>query len=261
MDTWITKELIVSKLNLVCYVAPGNGLIVHRNRPSHGFAIKANGSNHYRFSDGTTLTVNPGDIIYLPKYSNYTVSALESGDCYAINFDLIEDLVNTPFVFTPKSFSSLLEKFKQAEHAWTKRKSGYSEQCLSLLYSILSVLKQEFSEQNTPSSGATTIQPAVKYINEHYYFGEEIRISELAELCGISQPYLRRLFQTLYHTTPTAYINQLRLVRAAELIDSGMYSVHDAAELSGFLDDSYFSRAFKKAYGMSPIQYKRRTVR
>ena len=260
MDFWLTKDLIVNKLNLVCYVAPGTSKVVHKNRPSHGFAIKTNGSNHYLFSDGTILTTNPGDIIYLPKYSNYTVTDLEKGDCYAINFDLMEDLVNTPFVFTPKNFQALLEKFKQAEHAWIKRKSGYTEQCLSLLYSILSVVKQEFSERYTPSSAAAIIQPAVTYINEHYYFSEEIRIADLADLCGISQPYLRRLFQSLYHTTPTAYINQLRLVRAAELIDSGMYSVHDAAELSGFLDDSYFSRTFKKAYGMSPSQYKHRTV-
>ncbi|MBQ8232699.1 MAG: helix-turn-helix domain-containing protein [Lachnospiraceae bacterium] len=48
------------------------------------------------------------------------------------------------------------------------------------------------------------------------------------------------------------YINNLKISRAKELLSSGMYTVTQAAEMSGYTDVSHFSREFKKATGAAP---------
>ena len=52
------------------------------------------------------------------------------------------------------------------------------------------------------------------------------------------------------------YIRNMRIKYAAELISSGLYSVTDAAMMSGFNDVAYFSREFKKVLGVTPRDYK-----
>ena len=96
--------------------------------------------------------------------------------------------------------------------------------------------------------------PGVEYINLHYC-EENISIAHLAELCGISETYFRRIFHNAYMISPVKYINNMKLKRSEELLKSGMYSVSEAAGLSGFQNDSYFSREFKKAFGITPSDY------
>lgn len=258
MESLFSREFIPNKIVLACFVPKGTGAAVHRNRPSHGFAICTEGCPIYCFSDGTVLSSEPGKLIYLPKYSNYTVKSSPYSSSYAINFDFPDDRFHDPILFDLQN-SSILRYFQTAEQVWKKRTTGYLEQCFSSLYAIAAILHDELDSEYIPSSRAALIQPAITYINSHYAEGV-ISIPEISEVCGISPQYLRRLFQAVYGTSPVDYIRQLRLNRAAELIDSGLYTIHDAAALSGFLDDSYFSREFRKAYGQSPTEYKNRTA-
>ena len=71
----------------------------------------------------------------------------------------------------------------------------------------------------------------------------------------MSEVYLRRLFQSVYGMPPLKFINSLKLSRAEELLRTGECSVTDVAYLSGFFDESYFSREFKKRYGVCPRDY------
>ena len=93
------------------------------------------------------------------------------------------------------------------------------------------------------------IAPAIERIRAHYH--EMLSVAELAELCGISDEYLRVLFKNFTGQTPLAYINTLRLERARELLQSGA-NVAETAEACGFESAGYFARLFKKRYNMSP---------
>lgn len=54
---------------------------------------------------------------------------------------------------------------------------------------------------------------------------------------------------------PIKYINNLKMTRAKELLSSGMYTVSEVCFLSGYKDESYFSREFKKHFNLSPREY------
>ena len=83
-----------------------------------------------------------------------------------------------------------------------------------------------------------------------------MKISELAKMCNISEVYFMRLFLSEFGISATVYIRNKRLDFAKDLLDSGEYSVTDAAFISGFNDTSYFSREFKKRFGIVPSNAK-----
>ena len=95
---------------------------------------------------------------------------------------------------------------------------------------------------------------AIDYIYTEYT-NDNIEISYLSELCNMSESYFRRIFLKNYGISPIKYINNLKIERARELLTSGLYTVSDVAELSGFHDESYFSREFKKHSGKTPKEY------
>ncbi|MBQ9915438.1 MAG: helix-turn-helix transcriptional regulator, partial [Clostridia bacterium] len=80
----------------------------------------------------------------------------------------------------------------------------------------------------------------------------------LAALCHITPEYFRKIFKSIYGTSPLSYINNLKITRAKELLSSRMYSVCEAATEAGYRDMSHFCREFKKATGQSPGEYMKR---
>ncbi len=255
MDKFINCELDIEKIDIALFVPKGAGDAVHHNRPSHGLALHLSGSKYYCFSDGTTLHVKSGDLIYMPKYSSYVVEAETSGDCYAINFDFFTDKTFGPFVYRPKNLSGVAEAFKRASKLWSEKKQGYITGCKCELYSVLHALQSERSMGYVSRSKAELIRPAVEYIHENYA-SDSISIAKLSGMCGITPEYFRSIFKRIYGNSPVKYINDLKITRAKELIGSRMYTVTEAGLLSGFSDPSHFSREFKKAVGVSPVNYK-----
>ncbi len=78
-----------------------------------------------------------------------------------------------------------------------------------------------------------------------------------AKLCKISYNYFKRLFRLKYNTTPHAYVTELRLERALELLSTNLYSITDIANMCGYTDIFYFSRVFKNRYGVPPGKYRK----
>lgn len=255
MQAFMEYDFNIEKVRLACFVPKGKGEMIHKNRPSHGLALNLEGMKQYDFGE-KSLMVGQGDIIYLPKGSNYTVYNRKPGECYAINFDISEQMGWEPFVFHINSTRQMLDPFREAERSWKEKQRGYQMKCKELLYHILLRLQKEYHRGYMQTGKRDMIAPAVACIHESYT-SRLLSISELAEMCGITPEYFRAIFQRFYGTSPLKYINTLKLSHAKELIQSGLYSVTEAAELSGYTDPSYFSREFKKHFGVPPTVYKK----
>ena len=85
-------------------------------------------------------------------------------------------------------------------------------------------------------------------------FAAAPNIEELAKIAHISPFYLMRLFKEEIGLSPHAYINQLRINKAKEMIEDGMPLLQITYEL-GFTDQSHFSKTFLKVTGVSPAHY------
>jgi AraC-like DNA-binding protein len=240
---------------IVLAILVHEGASIHKNRPSHGFALRVSGSCNYIFENGKTYASSANELIYLPKGSSYYVETLEAGATYAINFDLDSLDIFEPFIMRPRNPATMLESFRSAEAAWRKRRTGYYLECTSALASIFMQLQKDASRNYVSGKTTDTVRTALRYISEQYT-DPELRIPQIASHCGLSEVYLRRLFDRVLGTSPSSYILELRLQRAKSLIGANLYSMQQVAALSGFSDYTYFSRAFKKKFGASPQEYR-----
>jgi AraC family cel operon transcriptional repressor len=81
-------------------------------------------------------------------------------------------------------------------------------------------------------------------------------VSRLMELTHVSPSHLSRSMRRHYGTTPTAYVTDLRLQHATALLATTTESVTGIAQRCGFASQSYFSRCFALAYGLSPRRFR-----
>ena len=79
----------------------------------------------------------------------------------------------------------------------------------------------------------------------------------MVQLSGYSQAYLTRCFKKYIDLTPTQFINNLRLNLASSMLLQTKNEILQICQDCGFNNLSYFYRVFKKAYGMSPNQYRK----
>ncbi len=83
---------------------------------------------------------------------------------------------------------------------------------------------------------------------------ELIKLDELAHAAALSRFHLVRLFTRQFGLPPHAYQIHVRIKRACHLLRNGMQCV-EVAPLSGFADQSHFTRHFKKIMGVTPSVY------
>ncbi len=260
MKNFMNYDFNITNIGLAIYVEPGTGVSTHKNRALHGFAINISPNpddiKKYIFSDNKTVLVGRNEIVYMPKGSSYTVCSKQSGNCYAINFDISEDVDFEPFLFKPKNVPAFIKQFEEATNLWKNKNTAFHMQCKAILYNILSMIQNESNLKYMAHSTANLIAPAIEYIKKNYT-NENISIPELSAMCEISEDYFRKIFKNTFGISPRKYINELKISYSKELITSGMYTVTEVAELSGYTDMSYFSREFKKAFGLCPADYRK----
>lgn len=253
------NEPVVQKITAALFVPAGSGTPVHTNRRAHGLAYNTEHTAIYRFSDGTVLTCGPGQCIYLPQGCSYTVDRTEaspepSSGVHAINFFMEAPLADRPVLLSIRSQAAVLSAFFHAENAWRQKRPGYREVCFSRLYALLGILAQEREAYTPVSRTMALLAPALSCIDEGFTT-QELTAEYLSQLCGVSQPYLRRLFHSAFGMPPAQYVRHKRLLYARELLQTGEYSVTQAASAAGFNDLAYFSRAFKRAFGILPSRW------
>ncbi|MGL4882960.1 MAG: helix-turn-helix domain-containing protein, partial [Waterburya sp.] len=92
------------------------------------------------------------------------------------------------------------------------------------------------------------------YINE--YLDQDIRLTDLAQLLGMSQFHFSYLFKRSLGIPPYQYLLQQRIERAKQLLKQTDKSIVDIAFLCGFNSHSHLSKQFRQLTGMTPKVYR-----
>jgi len=146
----------------------------------------------------------------------------------------------------PPAREALLSRWMEAISSGVSVCARYAA-CYELTELLLSEAKKK------PCAFEDTPAHLRRFVDEH--FAEPITAETLAETAICSVASLYRLFQNHFHTSPHNYINSVRLGKAAVLLEERVDSVAAVGAKVGFEDPAYFSRLFKKQYGLSPAQY------
>jgi AraC-like DNA-binding protein len=254
-DFW--DNVIITDIKLAMLVEQGMGVPVCTKRSSHGFVINDSEADKIiHFSDGIKIKSGPNELHYLPKGSTYCVEKITSGNCWAINFNLLEEIEQPPFNINFRNPEPIIEIFKEATNAWKEKKYFHNTIIKKCIYEIIAKIKKEQKRNYIPTQKEKLITPAVEYISKSFT-ENNVSVKKAAELCGISESYLRRIFTEKYSISPKEYIIKLRLDYAKQLLKSGQLSVSEIATMCGYFEPCHFSREFSKRTGISPSEYEK----
>lgn len=224
-------------------------------RKSTSLILRLSGCIHYDFKD-FTLETHPGEIIFLPFGSTYNYRSATGEPCEYVSIRFSGDISGAaPSVHSINNFHDAEELVNSLTELWKFGGQAEHYKCYSVFYSLLSYLENLEKLSYIDKKKFNIISPAVLYLKKHIY-DCDLKIETLNQLCGISGTYFNKIFSSNYSMSPQKYIAGKRLLHAKNLIDSGDFDTISEVALSvGYNDPLYFSRAFKKKYGVSPSKY------
>ena len=106
---------------------------------------------------------------------------------------------------------------------------------------------------------ADIIHKACLYIKENYM--NKITLEDVAEVSKVTPNYLSKIFKESMGRTFSTYLNQVRIEHSKKLLEIEDMPLEEVAVKSGFADQSYFTKVFKKLMGTSPKKYKQAHIR
>ena len=156
-----------------------------------------------------------------------------------------------------KMISMLIEIAKEKE----EKKEGYEFKMMSLLCNLLAILMpkalhiiESGETQKKATRNITRIKNAINYVEEHY--SEEITLSDLSLVTGLSTSEFCRCFKSIMRYTPMEYVTNIRIRKSLLLLAKhGEFSITEIAEKCGFSGASYYSEMFKKYMMCTPTRY------
>lgn len=210
----------------------------------------------------TAYEVEKGDLLCIPKNSRrYAVTDPHHPiTSYAANFTLYnlegEDVaLPFPLVSKVNSNNDLLSFYHDLNIEWLQKNAGYKMKVRALFLSILHYYFDVLYYKKSTEPLDPRIKKTTDYI--HANFNNHIDVIELAKKVGLNSVYFGTLFKQSTGLTVKEYLNQTRISNAENMIASGEFLVHEAANKCGFGDIFYFSRVFKRIKGYSPSKVKK----
>ncbi len=128
-----------------------------------------------------------------------------------------------------------------------------SEKGMDEIPAVYDALIDEVSKE---SSYTPMVIKAKQYI-ENNYFKEELSLEDVARDIKVSASYLSRVLKQETGTSFIDYLTQVRVKMAIQLMNDPSMKIYEIAERVGYNSQHYFSTAFKKVLGVSPVEYKK----
>ena len=148
---------------------------------------------------------------------------------------------------------SVMEEYREKKPYYRQAVKGY----LRAFVAELLRLNEDMSSSLTLEEKRLNsyIERSVNYIAEH--FAEEIKMSDVADECGLSESHFRRIFEESMSMKPLDYLNMIRIDKACEIIQNKDYAMEEVGFRVGYQTPSTFNRNFKKLTSKTPYQWKK----
>lgn len=124
-----------------------------------------------------------------------------------------------------------------------------------VLIETLARLKAELDAELAAPSSDLAMDAVAKYVQERY---ADASLGQAAEIAHMSPNYFCKMFKEKTGVNYHAYVVRVRLAAARRLLENTNMKIDDIAEKVGYSEGKNFNRVFKKAFGLSPKEYKRR---
>ena len=199
-----------------------------------------------------SLTAGRGSLIFLPQGMNYraTFHSIGNGEStYLANFVISGVELFHSIEKLSGDAHELAADFRELAALYIKPST--SPLCFrSRMYSLIWRAAALYNNEEKCRFGG--IGAALRRMEE---LPTDVSEPELAALCKMSVPTFIRTVRLYTGMTPKQYSLSLRLAKAKTLLEGGMFTVSEIAELLGFASSSHFGAVFRKSEGVSPGEY------
>ena len=143
-----------------------------------------------------------------------------------------EDITSIDYIASTGSLTQLQEWFSEVMHK----------------------IMQQIKIKKSKEIGSI-IEDIMNHINAQYF--EDISLHALSEKYHINKSYLSTIFKDYSGHNFIDYLTKIRMEKAGELLKDKKFKVYEVSKMVGYQDQRYFSKLFKKHYGVLPNKYQK----
>lgn len=259
---------------------PGAGRKLGTNLKSEVF------ENSGALSDWKGFQMKEGDLCFLSPNVRHVVTAL-ADDVIVLNVLLSKQLIDTGFLALLKEKYLLADFFKNilyekgasayilfptGEDLWMKQTFGliyqeeqkreyaYRESLVLYVKQVMIHLIRHYQLQAVVAESVRQemgnhVVAILAYISVNY---NQVNLRQTAEFFHFSEAYLSRMLKKYTSRTFVQIITELQMKHGKELIEEGKLNLAQISQEVGCFDASHFTKKFKKQFGMSPEEYRKK---
>lgn len=133
-----------------------------------------------------------------------------------------------------------------------------THQCFEIWENVLNSCREILAEEtNTyPNSQVEALKKMLNFIQKDYM--NPITLEEIASAGNVSRTFCNNLFKKYTNQTPIENLTRFRVGKVADYLKDTSLSMAEIASKTGFAGSSYMSETFRKYFGESPRDYKKR---
>ena len=222
-----------------------------------------NGNGTMQIED-KTLKIEPNSLMLIGPHVQHTEFSDPKNplDYYVLGVEGLKINTNGPIEYsivkpsgTADSIRQCFENILRETH---NKREGYDQICQHYLAILILLIcrKNHVSYELVDTQNCSRqCHQAKQYLELNY--SEKITLDTLAAKCNLTKYYLTHKFTELYGISPIAYLTNVRIEAAKDLLKTTNHSIEDIAIATGFSSSSYFSQAFQKACQLTPQQYRK----
>ena len=250
----------------IAYISSGQGTHIIGgicDKVSKGDLVLLNDNVPHQFvvDEGSTLCVY--NCIFFPKAIDSTLGKNKNFVHLAYNYlfhsfrdeKAPNDYIKLKIVDTNDIENLLREMERESE----TKKEGFRQILRSDLMRLLIFIFRLYRDDSMQNHSTSTykkliVKNAVSYIRNN--FAGDLKCADIAARSYISKSYFARIFKEVTGKTFIRFLQEARIAKACELLESTNYSVGVIAEKTGYSDMKYFYKLFNDLKGLPPGKYR-----
>lgn len=253
-------------INVLKYRAPHVHLDYEFGMVLYGHLDVIVEDNVFTLQKDDIICINPCQIHEFSSDEQATMLLIQVNSSYFNNvFPLIQSIeftsICTTADFTNPVYMRLRNYLFQFAELYMKKENRYELKCAGILNLLFSDLldfvpysNSSLDKRMANIGKADRIRRIADYIDSNY--SERIRLSDIADLEGVTPTHISHFFTENFHMTFQEYLSRLRCEKARRLLLTTDLSLFDISISCGFSDPKYLNSGFEKQYGCLPKNYR-----
>lgn len=222
------------------------------NRHTHGNweLVYCTGKSGRFIFEGLTLPYSEGDVVIIPPHLPHKNESVNGFTNIHLNIENATLPFSQPTLVSDDRNKSLLHLFSDAYFLFT----GDPQRRAALLNAYGALIVKCVSVYMTARPKNKVAEQIIQSIAENYQ-DANFDLEKVLRSHPYCSDYLCKLMRNEVGMTPHQFLTNLRLQAASDLLCTVNSSITEVSHLCGFSNPLYFSRLFKKKYGVSPREY------